>query len=232
MAAVKTPAVARSNGARLKKPVRREVSDRAVLPAMVLRTTEEARPLQAVAMSLSLTRKGYGEARFGDNIGTPGSAPELAVGTSSTLLGWGDVLWDSNLQDGLNSSQCSATFTAAPNGSGGTKLTWTVKGKTLTHTAPGTGPITWVEIVAGVRAAAAVKWTSCSVAFGSSTASAISGPSVDTRDTGLPAMAVSSVGPRSGTPNKVTVKGSIQFLARAPVWLAPDDVFAQVIVYY
>ena len=192
--------------------------------------TEGSEPRFVWLMSTAGALVAFAEARYGDNVGS-GFFPESSEGPSATPLTIGHLGWDANLLDGLDSLASAVVFTAAPDGLGNTKLTWKVKGKSISRTIPGVHAFRRVEIVAGVRTCAALTWTGTYVKWGAGTAKPVTPPVANSLQTCLMQHVTSPVAAPTGTWNSVTVTGNVRLQTAPPVYLAPDDVYAQVYLY-
>ena len=171
----------------------------------------------------------FAEARWGDNYAGPGE-PELALGTSSTSLSVGQLMWDPNGQD---SGKCPAQLDIlGPN----RKMTWQVNGTPVNHMAGGFNKISQVEVVAGAIDAMA-DWENLTVTFtGGNNVPPFMfvnslGPGVNTIGNGGAQSVVQITPPTNRIYTKLRLTGDVHLGVNPAGWPGPGDVFVQVFVY-
>jgi hypothetical protein len=166
----------------------------------------------------------FGEARYGDNDGGLGGAPELAAGIG-TNYAVGDVTWDSDISDGLEVETSVEMVTPNANGA----VQWTANGVTIASPT-GSGNVGKVVLVCGALVPGSVSLKEVTAVFtiaggGSYTWGPGDGPTAD--ETASEAMAEITP-PSSATYTKVTVTATLRMQHGSDVYPGEGDLFAQV----
>lgn len=148
--------------------------------------------------------------------------------------GW--TTWDDSPDDGTDSAWVDVALTFQKT-SGGSEITWSVDGQSVTYDASSFNVISKIAIVADSSAQALISWQNVAVKFfqgGQQADSYISGsgPTVDeTANTDPTEQAdILTITPQASNIDKVTITAQVRLASPEGVYLDANSVFGQVLI--
>jgi hypothetical protein len=182
----------------------------------------------------------FADALYGDN-GDPNGVPGYDVGASSTDCSSGYIVWEGDIQNGLDSGNVSVDLSLPPGG-GTNAVQWDVVGGasgTLTFTST-YRTMTKVQLLAGVALGGCkMSWVNATIRFykagvlmESISLDSSNNPVADaTSQSGsVEIEQITTITASSGY-DRVDVSGNIRLQANAGVSPGADDIFADVYVF-
>jgi hypothetical protein len=177
----------------------------------------------------------FADLLFGSN-GSSSWAPELATGQQTESASYGSMVWDTNMDDGIDSGPVSVRFDANLATGSASLEAGPEGGDPVAYAGVSGGTIGSVVIRAGARVAGEVAWSELSITFwrGDEMAESVSLDATcvanpDDSSTGSELESI-SVTPTDTTYTRVSVTGSLQMRAADGMYPGWNDLFGQILI--